>query len=236
MNSNCTASTASPWPVFYLISGLIFTVAAIIFACADLVAATTICAVVIAAIALLLTFVIATNQNSDTAQITKILLEVKEQRAQQEYGGEGVSEGIACESHSDFGTQPSYAREAIDALKSASARLDFGNLQWRQKIPSNGLKGNQGWFVETPDGEHDERWFVRKANGMTVRKAMPRELLDALEKFGQVGPREIQLDFQNDDHGLAAWYARTYAGDLWRVSRSNRNRANINVTKISGDK
>ena len=62
---------------------------------------------------------------------------------------------------------------------------------------------------------------------------MPREFLDTLEKEAPLDPRGIKLDFQLKEHGNAAWYARTYGGDLWKVWRASRNAAaGIQVEKV----
>lgn len=131
---------------------------------------------------------------------------------------------------------PSYAEEAVKALQERGAKLTFEDLRWRRKIPSQPMTGNHGWFVESNSAKDGERWFVRKARGLTVRKAMPRDFLEAWEKETGLAPSEIKLDFQLTDHGLAAWYARTYSDVLWKVSRSNRNAsAGISVTRENAD-
>lgn len=175
-----------------------------------------------------------TNHVLDNIQ--SVLAEIKEQTAREAY--EPISEeSDPVETFREEAlTIPSYADEAIESLREHRAKLDFDDLRWRRKTPSKPMKGNHGWFVESGSGKRGERWFVRKANGLTVRKAMPREFLDALEKEAQLNPSEIKLDFQLSDHGLAAWYARTYAGALWKVSRSNRNSdAGISVTPVNLD-
>ena len=115
--------------------------------------------------------------------------------------------------------KPTYEAEAIELLKVKGADLDFDNLEWKPKIADPPLPGNHGWFVESPN--KPARWFVRRARGMTVRKAMPRDFLRKLEQDKGIPPQSIALDFQLKQHGLAAWYARTYSGDLYKVAKSN---------------
>lgn len=207
--------------------------------------------------AIVLTFIIALNQNADTddlrelvessralgektnqvlVDVHSVLLKVEEQTATRDYGqsAQSVSEDSLGEEEvpDGAGAAPTYADEAIAQLRSQKANLDFDNLLWRPKTTVPPTRGNHGWFVESQFRGNGERWFVRKANGLTVRKAMPREFLEMLEAEAPLDPREIKHDFQLRDHGLAAWYARTYSGELWKVSRSNRNAsAGISVTR-----
>jgi hypothetical protein len=115
--------------------------------------------------------------------------------------------------------KPTYEAEAIHLLRVKGADLDFDNLEWKPKMADPPLPGNHGWFVESPN--KSARWFVRRARGMTVRKAMPRDFLRKLEQDKGIPPQSIALDFQLKQHGLAAWYARTYSGDLYKVAKSN---------------
>lgn len=207
----------------------------------------------IAAIAaIILTFIIAQQQNHASAQSHSILLQLKEQKADRDYqetntedsSAEGKespefhttphnSEADEQHSSSESNSVPTYLDEAISRLQERKANLDFDNLRWRRKIPSPALRGHHGWFVESNSGDNKERWFVRKANGVTARRAMPRDFLDALEEQAGIDPKTIRLDFQDSDHALASWYARTYSDDLWKVSRSNRNPSRgITVTQV----
>lgn len=218
-----------------------------------------------AIMAICLTFIIALKQNADTddlrqlstkthnlggathvlgektnqvlVDIQSVLFKIEEQTADRAYSptAEPLPEGVDIVAGSeDVLDKPSYAHEVIDALRERKANLDFDNLLWRRKIPSSAMTGNHGWFVESNSGGN-ERWFVRKANGITVRKAMPRDFLEALEEKAALDPREIKHDFQLTDHGLAAWYARTYSDVLWKVSRSNRNASLIGVSRENQD-
>lgn len=119
--------------------------------------------------------------------------------------------------------EPGYKAEAIAALKRAGADLDFEELHWEQKIPESAKPGNYGWFVHSKAGTSVARWFVRKANGISVRRAMPQDFMDALCEREGISPRSIQHDFQMKRHGNASWYARTYSGKLYRVWRANRS-------------
>lgn len=189
--------------------------------------------------AIVLTFTIALQQNADTADLNLILIKIEEQTAVRAY--ESNTPPLSEDSHVDAGNgelakMPSYADEAIEALRERKAHLNFDNLRWRQKVPSEPMTGNHGWFVESNADGDGERWFVRKANGLTVRKAMPRNFLEALESQANLDPRDIKHDFQLSNHGLAAWYARTYSDVLWKVSRSNRNAsAGVSVTLETAD-
>lgn len=65
---------------------------------------------------------------------------------------------------------------------------------------------------------------------------MPRNFLNALKEESSIESPEIELDYQLKDHGLAAWYARTYDGALWKVHQSNRKQsAGIQVTRVNDD-
>jgi len=158
-------------------------------------------------------------------QSSDLLREVAERASAQDYEPVLVEdEPTPSESESESAqpsAKPDWEEAAITRLKAKGADLDFGSLQWKRKMPKPPLPGNHGWFVESPGG--NSRWFLRKARGMTVRKAMPRDFLDQLEREQAVDPRTIALDYQLSQHGLAAWYARTYAGDLYRVTRPNRS-------------
>lgn len=147
----------------------------------------------------------------------KLIVELAERESSRDY--EVADEDSVDGDEPKDAIAPLYAKEAISALQAIGAKLDYKNLRWQQKRPVEQAPGNRGWFVESPGD--NSRWFVRKARGMTVRKAMPRDHLDRLAM--DLDPREIRHDFQLKEHGLAAWYARTYEGDLWRVGRSNRN-------------
>lgn len=199
-----------------------------------------------AVFAIALTYVIAVRQNRDTAkledivrQVHELLLGQKELNAQSEYGSDEESEGSSpgASGAGGLGSEhPGFADEAIALLRARGAKLDFENLVWKRKQRLESGRGSLGWFVESPEMANTERWFVRKANGITVRKAMPRNLLDGLEVQAPLDPREIRHDFQLKSHGLGAWYARTYSGDLWKVWQPNRSRTlGIKVEQVAED-
>ncbi|WIE65277.1 hypothetical protein DEI99_001750 [Curtobacterium sp. MCLR17_036] len=153
-------------------------------------------------------------------QSGELLREVAERASAQDYDPSASEEGAEGTEDAQTGEKPDWEDEAIERLRAKHADLDFASLHWKRKTPQPPVPGNHGWFVETPG--RTTRWFVRKARGMTVRKAMPRDFLDRLEIEQGVEPRTIALDYQLRQHGLAAWFARTYAGDLFRVSRAYR--------------
>ncbi|WP_144671584.1 hypothetical protein [Arthrobacter sp. U41] len=189
--------------------------------------------------AIVLTFTIAYQQNADTDNLRRILVKIEEQTATQDYGSSTPSlpeDSDADTSQEESLELPSYAEEAVRALRERGAKLTLDDLRWRRKITPQPMTGNHGWFVESNSARDGERWFVRKARGLTVRKAMPRDFLEAWEEQTGLAPSEIKLDFQLTDHGLAAWYVRTYSDVLWKVSRSNRNAsAGINVSRENTD-
>lgn len=188
--------------------------------------------------AIILTFIIALRQNVQTDELLKLLRKVEEQTAATQYGATVVQgDALDMPALAEGSTQadmPAYADEVIAALRERDANLNFDDLRWRRKIPIPTMAGHYGWFVESASGGNNERWFVRKAHGLTVRKAMPRDFLEALEKDGDLNPQHIKLDYQQSNHGLAAWYARTYSDYLWKVSRSNRT-GDIRVTSVNED-
>lgn len=208
----------------------------------------------LALIGISLTFLVARRQDKETAEIQgavkhiqravtnihDLVLSLSEKDSEKDYlepadeSDEDVNAPIA--EGDPNAPRPRFEREAVEFLQSKGADLDFTNLKWRPKTPSQKTPGNHGWFVESPDSTSDERWFVRKARGMTVRKAMPRTFLEALKAQSGIDPRSIKLDFQIKPHGLAAWYARTYDNQLWKVWKSNRNpEAGIQVEKVAED-
>lgn len=249
-------------PLALLIIGILAGIATVVVA---IISDQTTLAVIFGALsavaAIALTFIIARNQNADTGDllllvassrdlgektnqvledVQRVLLKVEEQTATRDYSQ--APQPVAEDSQNDeedledSSAEPAYADEAVAQLRNRKANLNFENLIWRSKTTIPATRGNHGWFVESASGGGGERWFVRKANGLTVRKAMPREFLDMLEQKAPLDPREIKHDFQLTDHGLAAWYARTYSGDLWKVSKSNRNAsAGITVTREDSD-
>ncbi|NUT72361.1 hypothetical protein [Pseudarthrobacter sp. C4D7] len=248
--------TPKSFPVILLLIGILAGVATAVAIFYDATTLTVVLGTLIAVAAIVLTFIIALNQNADTddlltlvqasrdlgektnqvlADVQSVLLKVEEQTATRDYSqaSQPMAEGSPSEEEEleDLTAVPAYADEAVAQLRSRKANLNFDDLIWRPKSTYPVTRGNHGWFVESESG-NGERWFVRKANGLTVRKAMPREFLDTLEEKAPLDPREIKHDFQLTDHGLAAWYARTYSGDLWKVSKSNRNAsAGITVTR-----
>lgn len=185
---------------------------------------------VTAIIAIWLTFLIASRQAVESGELRTTVEDVKEavtqiqalQRraaerdSEQEYEATGEAEP---EGESD---RPEYSDEVIARLKAKGASISAETASWRRKTPKPALPGNHGWFVEGRDPTKPGRWYVRRAHGLTVRKAMPRDFLETLQNREAVDPRTIKLDFQLKEHGLAAWYARTYDGDLWKVWRPAR--------------
>ncbi|MBD8139867.1 hypothetical protein IFT36_04825 [Frigoribacterium sp. CFBP 13605] len=235
-------------PAGLLVVGiLLFVVTVVAIACKAAVAALVFGASS-AVVGIALTFVIAHNQNkqsnelskvvTDTSEVVqnveKVLIELREQASARVYvepedAGDAAGAPDAADSDdagidgTEAPTGPWWAPEALERLRAVGASLDETDLLWRKRTSIPPMRGNQGWFVESPSKPKAGRWFVRKAHGMDARKAMPREYLEALEAQGPLDPRQIRLDFQLKNHGLAAWYARTYDGDLWKVSRSNRS-------------
>lgn len=184
---------------------------------------------VAAGFAICLTYIIAQKQGEESSRLSDVLDEVKQlveetgtliRRMAERDSAEDYDLGAVDEEPQDEHATPSYKAEAIEKLKAKGADLDFDKLEWKRKVSNSPLRGNHGWFVESP--KSTARWFVRRARGMTVRKAMPRDYLEKLEQDTGLSPRSIALDFQLKQHGLAAWYARTYTGDLFKVVRSNR--------------
>lgn len=231
-----------PWLLFG--SGVVTGVGAMIAACLGAVVATGLLGGLTAVVALILTFVIALRQGQDVGDIQdgvdklhvanerllSLTLSIAEEDSTQDYSPAEVA--VADEDDSPNATAEMQS-EALQILQSRGSSLTQDTARWRQKIPDPPSRGNHGWFVESTEGEPAERWFVRKANGWTIRKAMPRLFLDALEAQRGVNPQTIRRDFQLKEHGLAAWYARTYAGDLWKVWVSNRNRGQGIQTKVA---
>ncbi|WP_162621971.1 hypothetical protein [Microbacterium suaedae] len=226
-------------PIFLLSLGVLAGTATAIVAFTGPNSATAALGAITAVIAIWLTFMIAGRQDAEAAVLKEIvqrseemIREIKEQSSEQDYEGPASEADDEDELPTPTGG-PSYRDEAIEALRAHHAPLDFDGLEWRAKEPLPALPGNHGWFVESPGLPSAGRWFVRKARGMTVRKAMPRDFLEALEQEAPIDPRRIKLDFQIKEHGLAAWYARTYGGELWKVWRANRNAtAGVQVEKI----
>lgn len=236
------------FPLFLLILGALTGVATAVMAFFDLDELVVAVASVTAVIAIGLTYIIARRQDAETdtlkgvvqqmhellKQSSKMIRELTERESEQDYEEPMVESNV--DSASVDVSRPLYAEEAITALRSKGASLDFDALEWRAKEPMPPMPGNHGWFVESPGSPSGGRWFVRKARGMTVRKAMPREFLDALENNVPLDPRRIKLDYQIKEHGLAAWYARTYDGDLWKVWRPNRDSAaGVRVEKVEDE-
>lgn len=237
MTDNDTLDRTVP-PVILLVAGALAGTATVIVAFTGPNALAVALGALTAVIALWLTFNIAHRQDKESKglgeivrQVHELVRDIAERDSAQDYEASPTTPA-AQETDTDPEV-PSYADEAIVALRAHGADLDFNHLVWRPKKPLPELPGNHGWFVESGGDAPGGRWFVRKARGMTVRKAMPREFLDALEQEAPLEPRAIKLDFQTKEHGLAAWYARTYDGALWKVWRSNRNATKgVQVEKV----
>lgn len=197
---------------------------------------------------LVLAFRISQIQDSQSQHLTEIvetshglLRQLAERDSEQDYGSVERDPEQDCGSvdgESPAGgnpNEPSYAGEALSLIQAREGNVP-GNATWRRKTPNPQRPGNHGWFVEFDEDPKGRRWFTHRARGLSVRRAMPREFLDALENDENLDPKTIALDFQTKEHGLGAWYARTYDGDLYKVSRSNRNKSKgINVEKLEGD-
>lgn len=197
---------------------------------------------ILALAAIVVTLGIARQQSIDAKRDSNILenvhalmFDMAERRADRDYELEAPSHyhtGPIPEENSSAPTTDSRSTptgpeepaahvkaEFRDALESKGAGLDLDQLEWWKK-PANILSSpNPGWIVSSPDS--DERWFVRRANGITARRAMPKSYFSALANEG-LGLDQIRTEFQVKDHPLAAWYARTYSGQLWKISQSNR--------------
>jgi len=239
------------WPTIWLIAGLLLGVATAITALADLSAVAGLLGGLTASVAIVLTYVIAYRQAIESSElsdtVTKIdtavsdLAEANERLYQLTLSAAENDSAQAYESDEDDaadapsldvgdedlgesgGDEPTYAAEALARLRRAGSALTQASASWKRKVPDPPLRGNHGWFVESNDPVSAERWYVRKGRYWNIRKAMPREFLDALESEKRVDPRTIKLDFQLKEHGLASWYARTYDGVLWRVWKPNRS-------------
>lgn len=242
MSENEQSEKKLLWPVIWLVIGLLGAVATLLTAAMSLFPAAGALGGITSAVAIVLTFVIAHRQADETSELTatvvkidgaveklgeandrlyRLTLDIAEQASAESYGiadEDATDEGVSDESN-----EPPYAAEALERLSAIGSTLTRDTAHWRQKVPEPAIRGNHGWFVESTAPAPAERWFVRKGRYWNMRKAMPREFLDALEEQCGVDPKKIKLDFQLKEHGLASWYARTYDDNLWRVSRSNRN-------------
>lgn len=217
-------------PLILLIAGIVAGVATAITGLLALTAAAVTLGAATAVSAIWLTFLIASRQaeessdlratvssvNEAVKQMQELLLKMAEQESAQDYEAPGEDEAEA------EAERPDYSDVAIERLRAEGVVITADHVIWRRKQPSPALPGNHGWFVELDNSTTQGRWYVRKAHGLTVRRAMPRDFLDALKETKSVDPQTIKLDFQLKEHGLAAWYARTYSGDLWKVWRSAR--------------
>lgn len=249
------------WPTIWLALGLALGVSASITALLGLGAVTGLLAGLTAAVAIVLTYVIAYRQAKESSALSKTVMKIDtavsnlteanerlyqltlsaaETDSAQAYetDEEETPDAPALdvgngESESPDGQEPPYAAEALSRLRSAGSSITPTSASWKQKVPDPPIRGNHGWFVESNDPEETERWYVRKGRYWTIRKAMPREYLEALGTKRGVKPQTVKLDFQLKDHGLASWYARTYDGDLWQVSKPNRNKdLGIQVVRV----
>ncbi|GMA38620.1 hypothetical protein [Mobilicoccus caccae] len=118
---------------------------------------------------------------------------------------------------------PAGLSEYVKGLRAENVQLNFDNLRWTKKIRCDGeQRGNLGWFVGD-DGEN--RYFIHRGRGLTVRPSIPRSLLDAwLQDTGRE-PCEIELDYRTGvGPGNHAWFVRTYDGTTWRVARGEKGR------------
>lgn len=244
MASQQSSPSSLAWLTTLLVAGLASAVATMLAPLSGLQELAGIFGAITAAIAIVLTFVIARRQARESSELTatvekideavveigeatarlyRLTLDVAERDSEQGY--EGLEDEAATNDPPDEDGVPPYATEALERLRAAGSKLTRSTALWRRKVPEPAIRGNHGWFVESNDPTDSERWYVRKGRYWNIRKAMPRDLLDALEAQQRVSPTTIRLDFQLKEHGLASWYARTYAGDLWRVWKPNRSPA-----------
>ena len=259
---NETTIQYKPLPIILLMSGAIVGAVTAVVAFTGPVAVVAALGAATAVIAIWLTFIIARRQDAEAGTLKNVVLQVRTavtgvDRAVErmhellKQSSQMIREMAERDSAHDYedpvlessveapaadASAPQYRDEAIAALRASGAPLNFDALEWRAKEPLPPRPGNYGWFVESPGSPSGGRWFVRKARGMTVRKAMPREFLNVLEKEAPLNPREIKLDYQIKEHGLAAWYARTYSGALWKVWLPNRDaNGGVRIEKVEDE-
>lgn len=255
MTTASSQTSEMVWPKIWLVSGLVGAAVTALTASMSLFVLAGVFGGLTSAIAIVLTFVIAHKQAIEADKLAEAVKKIDnavsklreanenllyltrgmaERIADQIYGS---AEGNAVEdSAPDAAGEPPYAAEALERLQTIGSTITSATASWRLKVPEPAIRGNHGWFVESKDPASTERWYVRKGRHWNMRKAMPRELLDALETQHGVNPRTIKLDFQLKEHGLASWYARTYGGDLWQVWKPNRNaELGVRTKRVSED-
>lgn len=126
---------------------------------------------------------------------------------------------------------PSDPETLMNELKTAGAKLNFAELRWRKRTPAYGDKrGNYGWFVESPNSS--ERWFAHKGRSVTVRRAVPRDLIEAWKAETGLSPQEIRLDYRTLTSPNASWYIETYAGETWRLSKGGKAKSSITISRL----
>lgn len=140
-----------------------------------------------------------------------------------EPGGEGAGASVP--------TAPTGLAEHERDLRAEGVQLDFNKLVWAKKVRCDGeQRGNLGWFVS--DGG-ENRYFIHRGRGLTVRPAIPRSLLDAWRQETSREPCEIELDYRTGvGPGNHAWFVRTYDGSTWRVSKGGAGRTAPTVTLL----
>lgn len=239
--SESEPSNNSHHPLILFIGGSLTGAVTAVMAVIDATALASLFGAITAILAIWLTYLIARGQGVESGQLRIVVEEMSESVRQmkalllagaeresaQEYGAPDEGEPEAD------GDRPDYSDAALERLQAQGASITNETAKWKRKTPQPPLPGNHGWFVESSDETKRGRWYVRNARGLTVRRAMPRDFLEELKKRENVDPRAIKLDFQLKEHGLTAWYARTYDGDLWKVWRPARGWDNgIKVERV----
>ncbi|MCP3426153.1 hypothetical protein NBM05_09075 [Rothia sp. AR01] len=128
---------------------------------------------------------------------------------------------------------PRDERTLIAALQRASARLDWAGIVWERKNPPEGGSGNFGWYVTDVHPENRERWYVRAAHGIAVRRAIPRDQLEEWERFTRRSARDVKRDYREaTGRGSHAWYIETYRGEVWRTTKGGYGKKGVTVTRL----
>ena len=129
--------------------------------------------------------------------------------------------------------RPRDAHTLILALQRASARLDWEEIVWERKRPPGGGSGNFGWYVTDARPENRERWFVRAAHGIAVRRAIPRDQLEEWERRTRRSAREVKRDYREaSGRGSHAWFIETYRGEVWRTTKGGYGKRGVTITRL----